>query len=113
MPDDVRACLRPSVQRGDELLQQEFERHLAGGGRPPVDGPADQTAYRLRETAVPSGGLVAEVGGIAAEQLIRAFPGEDDLDLFAGRLGQEIRRQDGGIADRLGEDLADDVRSEE
>src|SRR3989475_11051171 len=58
----------------DELLEQELERHLAGRGRQPIHEPAE--CRSSRDPEVQPRGLVAQIGGVAAEQLVRAFPRE-------------------------------------
>ena len=45
-------------------------------------------------------GVVA-VAGVAAEHLVAAFAGEDDGDVFAGQLGNEVERDAGGPGDGL------------
>ena len=44
---------------------------------------------------------MAEVGGVAAEQLVGAFAGQNHLDVLARRLRQKPRGQDGWIAERF------------
>src|SRR5207253_2417174 len=75
---------------GDELLEQELERDLAGGGRQAVDQPAERRS--CGEPAIQPRRLVAEVRRVAAEQLVRALAREDHFDMLPGRLGQEKRR---------------------
>ncbi len=87
----------------EELLEHVLERHLAGRCRPAIHGPVRRVTQRTRDSLPPLGILVAEVGGIAAEQLVGAFAGEDDLHVFACRLRQEKGWEYGGIAKRLGE----------
>ena len=50
-----------------------------------------------------------QVGGIAAEQLVRTLAGEDDLYVRLRRFGEQVGRQQGGVADRLGEAVGHDV----
>ena len=50
---------------------------------------------------------MAQVCGVAAEQLVRALSREHDFHVLTRGLRQEIRWQDGGIADRLGERVGD------
>src|SRR5256885_8166637 len=47
--------------------------------------------------------LVTEIGRVAAEQLVRAFAGENDLDVFACRLCQQPRGQHRRVAEWLAE----------
>ena len=95
------------VGGGDELLEQELGRHLAGGRREAVDERAQQPP--ARQAPQQPGRLVPQVGGIAAEELVRALTGEDDLYVRLRGFGEQVGRQQGGVADRLGEAVGHDV----
>ena len=50
---------------------------------------------------------MAQVGRVAAEQLVCSLPRQYDLHVLPCRLGEEVGRQDRRVADRLGEPAGD------
>src|ERR1051325_1965582 len=85
---------------GDEALEHELDRHLLARRRNRERELAQAGAHEGWKGVVFRRDLVAEVGRIAAEQLIRALAAENHLHVLARGAGQEERRQDGRIGER-------------
>ena len=109
MPASQRAeprdmALEPgSLGGGDELLEHELERDLSRRGGPALDQPPEGASQRAGDQPPRRRRLVPQVGRVAAEQLVGTLSREHDLHVGAGRVGEQIGGEDGGIAQRLGE----------
>ena len=88
---------------GEELFDHVLERHLAGRRRPAIRRPARGAPQRARDPLPALREFVAEVGGIAAEQLVGTFTGQNDFHVLAGGFRQQERGKHRGVPERLGE----------
>ena len=90
-----------------QLLEQELEGHLAGGRRPAVHQRRGGAAQQARQAQVGARRLMAGVGGVAAEQLVRPLAGQHDLDVGPRGVGQQVSGEDRRVADGLGQRTRD------
>ena len=87
---------------GRESAQEIVGADVPHGHWQYLANAADQTAAEeRRHLPIPAGDPIADIGGISREEFIGPLTLEHDLDLLSGKEGEQMGRDDGGIAERL------------